>query len=45
MRIAETGYKSPLEEANKAPSECVDGVLEQMDDMAKINEENSRQLK
>lgn len=45
MRIAATGYISSLEEANKAPSECVDGVLEQMDDMAKINEEIARQLK
>ena len=31
-----------LEEANKALAECVDGVLEQMDDMTKINEEIAR---
>ena len=42
MRIAAKGYISSLEEANKALSECVDGVLEQMSDMAKINEEIAR---
>ncbi len=42
MRIAAKGYISSLEEANKALSECVDGVLEQMDDMTKINEEIAR---
>jgi len=42
MRIAAKGYISSLEEANKALSECVDGILEQMSDMAKINEEIAR---
>ena len=42
MRIAAKGYISSLEEANKALSECVDGVLKQMDDMTKINEEIAR---
>ena len=42
MRIAAKSYISSLEEANKALSECVDGVLEQMDDMTKINEEIAR---
>ena len=42
MRIAAKGYICSLEEANKALSECVDGVLEQMSDMAKINEEIAR---
>jgi methyl-accepting chemotaxis protein len=42
MRIAAKGYISSLEEANKALFECVDGMLEQMDDMTKINEEIAR---
>ena len=42
MRITAQGYISSLEEANKALAECVDGVLEQTSDMAKINEEIAR---
>ena len=42
MRIAAKGYISSLEEANKALSECVDGVLEQINDMTKINDEVAR---
>ena len=42
MRIAANGYISSLEEANRALSECVDGFVEQMNDMTKINEEIAR---
>ena len=42
MRITAQGYISSLEEAKKALAECVDGVLEQTSDMAKINEEIAR---
>ena len=42
MRIAAKGYISSLEEANKALSECVDGFVEQMNDMTKINDEVAR---
>jgi hypothetical protein len=42
MRIAAKGYISSLEEANNALSDCVDGALEQMSDMQKINEEIAR---
>jgi len=42
MRIAAKGYISSLEEANKALSECVDGFVEQMNDMTKINDEIAR---
>ena len=42
MRIAAKGYISSLEEANKALSECVDGVLEQINDVTKINDEVAR---
>ena len=36
------GYISSLEEANRVLSECVDGFLEQINDMTKINEEIAR---
>ena len=42
MRIAAKSYISSLEEANKALSECVDGFLEQINDMTKINDEVAR---
>ena len=42
MRIAAKGYISSLEEANRVLSECVDGFLEQINDMTKINEEIAR---
>ena len=42
MRIAAKGYISSLEEANKALSECVDGFVEQMNDMTKLNDEIAR---
>ena len=42
MRIAAIGYISSLEEANKALSECVTGVLEEMEEITKINEEIAR---
>ena len=42
MRIAAKGYISSLEEANKALSECVDGFVEQINDMTKINDEVAR---
>ena len=42
MRIAANGYISSLEEANRALSECVDGFVEQMNDMTKINDEIAR---
>ena len=42
MRIAAKSYISSLEEANKALSECVDGFVEQMNDMTKLNDEIAR---
>ena len=42
MRMAAKGYISSLEEANKALSECVDGFVEQMNDMTKLNDEIAR---
>jgi len=42
MRIAAKGYISSLEGANRVLSECVDGFLEQINDMTKINEEIAR---
>ena len=42
MRIAAKSYISSLEEANKALSECVDGFLEQINYMTKINDEVAR---
>jgi hypothetical protein len=42
MRIAANGYISSLEEANIALSECVDGFLEQMNDMTEINDKIAR---
>ena len=42
MRIAADGYISTLEEVNKALAECVPGVMEEMEEMQKINEEIAR---
>ncbi len=42
MRIAADGYISSLEEANKALAECVNGALEEMERLQKVNKEIAR---
>ena len=42
MRIAADGYISTLEEANKALPECVNGALEEMERLQKVNKEIAR---
>ena len=42
MRIAADGYISTLEEANKALAECVNGALEEMERLQKVNKEIAR---
>ena len=42
MRIAADGYISTLEKANKALAECVNGALEEMERLQKVNEEIAR---
>ena len=42
MRIAEDGYISSLEEANKSLAECVNGALEEMERLQKVNKEIDR---
>ena len=42
MRIAADGYISTLEEANKALAECVNGALEEMEHLQKVNKEIAR---
>ena len=42
MRIAADGYISTLEEANKALAECVNGALEEMERLQKMNKEIAR---
>ena len=37
MRIAADGYIATLEEANKALAECVNGALEEMERLQKVN--------
>jgi len=42
MRIAADGYISTLEEANRALAECVNGALEEMERLQKVNKEIAR---
>ena len=42
MRIAADGYISTLEKANKALAECVNGALEEMERLQKVNKEIAR---
>ena len=42
MRTAADGYISTLEEANKALAECVNGALEEMERLQKVNKEIAR---
>ncbi len=42
MRIAADGYISTLEEANKALAECVNGALEEIERLQKVNKEIAR---
>ena len=42
MRIAADGYISSLEKANKALAECVNGALEEMERLQKVNKEIAR---
>ena len=42
MRIAADGYISTLEEANQALAECVNGALEEMERLQKVNKEIAR---
>ena len=42
MRIAADGYISTLEEANKALAEYVNGALEEMERLQKVNKEIAR---
>ena len=42
MRIAADGYISTLEAANKALAECVNGALEEMERLQKVNKEIAR---
>ena len=42
MRIAADGYIATLEEANKALAECVNGALEEMERLQKVNKEIAR---
>ena len=42
MRIAADGYISTLEEANKALAECVNGALDEMERLQKVNKEIAR---
>ena len=39
MRIAADGYIATLEEANQALAECVNGALEEMKRLQKVNKE------
>ena len=39
MRIAADGYIATLEKANKALAECVNGALEEMERLQKVNKE------
>ena len=41
MRTAADGYISTLEEANKALAECVNGALEEMERLQKVNKESA----
>ena len=45
MRIAADGYISSLEEANKALAECVNGALEEMERLQKVNKEIAKAAK
>ena len=42
MRIAADGYIATLEEANQALAECVNGALEEMERLQKVNKEIAR---
>ena len=42
MRTSADGYISSLEEANKALAECVNGALEEMERLQKVNKEIAR---
>ena len=42
MRIDADGYISTLEKANKALAECVNGALEEMERLQKVNKEIAR---
>ncbi len=42
MRIAADGYISTLEEVNRALAECVNGALEEMERLQKVNKEIAR---
>ena len=42
MRIVADGYISTLEKANKALAECVNGALEEMERLQKVNKEIAR---
>ena len=42
MRIAADGYISSPEKANKALAECVNGALEEMERLQKVNKEIAR---
>ena len=42
MRIAADGYISTLEKANTALAECVNGALEEMERLQKVNKEIAR---
>ena len=42
MCTAADGYISTLEEANKALAECVNGALEEMERLQKVNKEIAR---
>ena len=42
MRIAADGYIATLEEANQALAECVNGALDEMERLQKVNKEIAR---
>ena len=42
MRIAADGYIATLEEANQALAKCVNGALEEMERLQKVNKEIAR---
>ena len=42
MRIAADGYIATLEEANQALAECVNGALEEMERLQRVNKEIAR---
>ena len=42
MRIAADGYIATLEEANQALAECINGVLDEMERLQKVNKEIAR---